>query len=296
MIEIICDDRETRVYAAALDLYDNFSSKHLTTGDFLICYNRGDIKVPLVVIERKTWPDLAASIKDGRCKNIEKLNAYREETGARVGYLLEGAPPKAGQEGSKYGVPYKNMRAHLDHLLYRDNIIELSSANATASAMRLFEFASNLESVMQVADYARGDGVKEATKKIEKTPDQISDGIWSSFKGISIVSARAFRPLTIRDLYVGKLSKDDLSALKVGDKKFGPTRAAKVLEQLELDATFLNVLCAVPQISTKRAETILELARSGSKKEFFEEWNEEIITKAVGKSCASKLRKYLCGE
>jgi ERCC4-type nuclease len=294
-MEIICDDREARVYLAGIDLFDNFSSKRLTTGDFVICFNRGDISVPLVVVERKTWADLASSIKDGRIKNIDKLVAYREETGARVAYLIEGPAPRPGEEG-RYGVPYKSMRAHLDHLLYRDNIIELYSTSATTSAMRLHEFASNLESIasQNVGEYNGCDAVKLAMKKIEKTPEQISDAIWCSFKGISALSSRAFRPYCIKDLYTGKLDRDSISNVIVRDKKFGNVKANKIMEQVEKDSTLITILCAVPQISTKRAEAILALTNKKSKREFFEEWDETEITKAVGKSCFEKLTKFLC--
>ena len=51
--------------------------KNLDLGDIIIEYN----DIPLIIIERKTIPDLLASIKDGRYKEqkkrIRKLNPLK---------------------------------------------------------------------------------------------------------------------------------------------------------------------------------------------------------------------------
>lgn len=117
-------------------------AEHLTTGDYIIfCNNRA-----IVVVERKTWPDLAASFRDGRKENINKLLQYREATGSKIAYLIEGqAFPANSTRFSR--MPYVNLRAHLDHLLFRDGIIELRSANHIGTIERLFQLTKNISSI-----------------------------------------------------------------------------------------------------------------------------------------------------
>ena len=113
-------------------------AEHLTIGDYIIFYN--DIAV--MVIERKTWTDLAASFRDGRKENIRKLKQFNEQTGAHIAYLIEGTAIPA--HTNKYArIPYDNLRAHLDHLLIRDHIIELHSTNHHTTIERLFEMIKN---------------------------------------------------------------------------------------------------------------------------------------------------------
>jgi ERCC4-type nuclease len=141
-MEIIVDDREK----AVIPFLEEFKNKYNIiykiqrnqTGDYAIVY-KDEI---LLIIERKTWTDLAASMRDGRKENVKKLLNLREETKCNLAYLIEGdATPSFTK---KYGrLPVKNLRAHLDHLMFRDNIHIIYSKNEIYTAERLFELATN---------------------------------------------------------------------------------------------------------------------------------------------------------
>ena len=119
-----------------------YKLEHLTIGDFIIFVDGR----ALIVIERKTWKDLAQSICDGRIKNIVKLIQYRTQTNAKIAYLIEGK--QCPLRTSKFGrIPYKNLRSHLDHLLFRDGIIELQSKSLADTVERLYEFTRNLSTL-----------------------------------------------------------------------------------------------------------------------------------------------------
>jgi ERCC4-type nuclease len=140
ILAILSENKESRIDGYGKEI--KWRAEHLTIGDYIIFY--GDRA--LVVIERKTWTDLAASFRDGRKENIRKLNQYREQTNARVAYLIEGtAAPASTTRFAR--IPYRNLRAHLDHLLIRDNIIELHSTNLRSTVDRLFEFIRNISTL-----------------------------------------------------------------------------------------------------------------------------------------------------
>jgi len=141
-MEIICDDRERYVTKFMDGLQKKFNIDYkidrLTVGDYAICYK----KQIILVIERKTWCDLASSIRDGRKNNVNKLFDIRDTTGCNLSYLIEGdAFPKPTKLFSRF--PAKNLRAHLDHLMFRDNIHVIHTKDCEGTAYRLFELAKN---------------------------------------------------------------------------------------------------------------------------------------------------------
>lgn len=143
MLQLFADKRESKVipYLEQIkEKYDIFfESKHLTVGDYAICCND---KIA-VCIERKSWSDLSASLRDGRSENVHKLLAIRESCGVKLCYLIEG---DANEKSSKLinNIPIKNLRSHLDHLSFRDGISIIWSKNYENTAQRLFELAQNL--------------------------------------------------------------------------------------------------------------------------------------------------------
>ena len=99
-MELIIDTRESKVVPFFEDSYLNvtITIKQIQVGDYAICCD-GNI---LFIIERKTWHDLAASIKDGRKENVNKLFLAREETGCKIIYLIEGDISKFGSFNDKH--------------------------------------------------------------------------------------------------------------------------------------------------------------------------------------------------
>ena len=301
-MELICDDREHKICLLAKNKYDNVYVEHLTIGDFIIGYRREGTFIPLVIVERKTWPDLAASLKDGRVENVKKLRSYREETGARIAYLMEGTPSAKAAAGLDLieGIPYKSLRAHLDHLLFKDSIIELHSASPANSLARLLELSENLKIYTKdLAPKGEVDGISAAKVKIVATDEQIADGIWGAFEGISLASARAFRGLTIAALYRGEIKQEDLSELQVGSRRFGTKRAESILNSLEKEQTLERILRAVPRISTKRARAVIDCMADGVNPipiaNLFQDWNRfrPLVEGKIGKAGALSMEKYL---
>jgi ERCC4-type nuclease len=145
-MELIIDDRERAVIKPIEDIHSDGMIKYKVTrleaGDYAIMYRN----YIMILIERKTWCDLAASLRDGRKNNINKLFNVREQTGCQIAYLIEGNPcPKSTK---KYGnMPIKNLRAHLDHIAFRDGVHMLYTLDVDNTAERLFDLARNFSTI-----------------------------------------------------------------------------------------------------------------------------------------------------
>ena len=86
---LIIDNREKYIkkfFEKHTDLYPNIIYKNLDLGDIIITENN----IPLIIIERKTIPDLLASIKDGRYK--EQKKRIKESNIKYKIYLIEDDP------------------------------------------------------------------------------------------------------------------------------------------------------------------------------------------------------------
>jgi ERCC4-type nuclease len=142
-MNIIIDDRESAVIPfinIQKKANPSITSevKRINIGDYALCHG-SNIKA---IIERKTWRDLAASIRDGRKKNVNKLIKLRSQTNCKIIYLIEGnATPTANRS---YGrIPYKVLISHLNHLIFRDDIHIIYSKDQEYTAYKLFELCNN---------------------------------------------------------------------------------------------------------------------------------------------------------
>lgn len=141
-IEIIADDREKYVIPFLKEQSDklniSYKVERINIGDFAISYNNRIV----AIIERKTWVDLAQSMRDGRKQNIQKLLDLRKQTGCLIVYLIEGiaCPPEKSYFSN---IPYRYLRSHLDHLVFRDGVSIMHSSSHEYSAFRLLELARN---------------------------------------------------------------------------------------------------------------------------------------------------------
>jgi len=110
--------------------------KQITVGDYLICTPTAQDARILACIERKTLIDFAASLRDGRYRNTEKMLRLRDATNCRLFYLIEGpAFPSPSRKFSR--IPFKSIMGAMTHLMIRDGIFVILSENEKCSASRL---------------------------------------------------------------------------------------------------------------------------------------------------------------
>ena len=145
-MQVLIDDRERSV----IQFVNKFSEKYhidykvkrMTTGDYAIIHGNQII----AIIERKTYADLAASFRDGRSNNKNKLLKLRSETSCIIIYLIEG--PAFPDNNDLFGnIPYKHLVSHLDHLVLRDNIQIQTTFSPEHSAERIMQIAFNCTTI-----------------------------------------------------------------------------------------------------------------------------------------------------
>jgi ERCC4-type nuclease len=145
-MQVLIDDRErsviTFVEKFSEKYHISYKVKRITTGDYAIIHSNQII----AIIERKTYTDLAASFRDGRSNNKNKLLKLRSETSCIIIYLIEG--PAFPDNNDLFGnVPYKHLVAHLDHLMIRDNIQIQTTFSPEHSAERIMQIAANCTTI-----------------------------------------------------------------------------------------------------------------------------------------------------
>jgi ERCC4-type nuclease len=252
VMQIIIDDRER----AVVPFFKNhkkippnisFSVERINIGDYSIVYKNNI----LMIIERKTWNDLASSIVDGRKHNVNKMLKLRDETGCKIFYLIEGNP--APNPKSKYcRIPYKNLRSHLDHLMFRDDIHIIHSKNQENTVDRIIALVQNYLSIkpspllkydefkieqiiggsnptdveltldplsvasIPVIDTSNTSAIKKLNEKTPVSDEYIIYKIWSCVPYITEKTSGLFidKDYHISDLILGKIPKESIYTLK----------------------------------------------------------------------------------
>ena len=117
LMELIVDNRERDL----LEILDGvgITRENLDLGDIVIKYADGSV---FAVIERKTWSDLAASIKDGRYHNQKKrlMDTYPV---SKLYYIFEGSGDFSECEGVLInGLDKNSLLSCVHNTMMRDNI------------------------------------------------------------------------------------------------------------------------------------------------------------------------------
>jgi ERCC4-type nuclease len=265
MLQLIADDRE-RFVTPFFATYDNFEivKKRVQIGDYIISENNKII----AAIERKSWVDLAASIKDGRAANINKMISLREQTGCKLLYLIEGHARNAPTR--KFArIPYKNLQAHLDHLIMRDDVCVIYSTNPEDSAARLVEFMNNYITLApKIAPIL--EPVGGATNEMDilsivvpKTDLEIIYALWSSVTNITSKTASLFvDKYHISDLFLGKINAATIATMRYPNGTIIGKRAAKIVACADADnvsnhSVYCRLMAEIPGLTKKTAAIIL---------------------------------------
>lgn len=270
-MEIICDDRESYVNKY-LDKYADkynisYKIERINVGDFAITFN-GKM---LLIIERKTWNDLAASMTDGRKDNINKLKSLRDETGCYISYLIEGdATPNRKKYYNNF--PYKNLRAHLDHIMFRDNIHICHSNNHENSAYRLFELANNFLTNKVIIDKYKVQGGAEDNKLLKKKYDSCINRSSLIIKRLPYIGSILSDLLVENKITIKTIANKTVDIDKIADikylsgKRIGYKKAEKIFNNYKILSNInktnkkihVNILSEIPLISKKTAEKIID--------------------------------------
>jgi len=141
-IEVWIDQRERHVipYFDAIDWKKappyKLELKTLSAGDYAVVYR----DYIIMLIERKSWADLAATFLDRNRKfNYEKMIEERNKFGCHLFYLVEGHRPAHGI----HHVTIEMLESHLDHLLFDHNIVTLYSQSVEKTPERILSLVKH---------------------------------------------------------------------------------------------------------------------------------------------------------
>ena len=267
---ILADDRERDVVPhidAISSLFSGFDHRveRLEVGDYAISY-KGHV---IAVFERKTWRDLAASIKDGRnTPQKAKMNDLRASCGCKVFYLIEGRHPSK----QRAGVPIKTLQSYLDHVVFRDDFHVEYTTDEAHTATRLFELARNLSTItpklavlVSIDEQEGAAGAQESNESLLKKRETPSDEliIYNMLSAIPYVSrqiATIFvdKDINLADLVLGRVSADEIAILRYPSGTIIGKNATKILKNAALHKTHLAILAEIPLISRGTAAKLFE--------------------------------------
>ena len=228
-MQLVVDSRESRLAEALKVLGVPFKTAGLDVGDFMIQNETGE---PLLVAERKSLADFAASNADGRYREQRaRLMAVRG-SGIAVLYILEGHW-SLGDHLKMYGrTPEKQLQRLVTRLILRYGmpVIQTEGILDTARwAKLLMEQLTDDPAVFvpegdlatsQVAAMAGMTAVLSTAKKGNKTAAGTAHAMLSAIPGLGSKKVDALLTThSIADLVA--LSGEQLSALQIGGKKLG---------------------------------------------------------------------------
>lgn len=256
-VELIVDCRERAItaYADYLTANIKWSEMQITTGDYAITVN-GSI---VAIIERKTLRDYAASLKDGRISNTDKLVAMREKTNCRVFYIVE-TEQRAPVSLESYhgGIKYANIEANMDHQAMRWGIQFIVTHSAEETAQRLVRLVKHIET-MDAGEFKGGEetlATEQLTERIAVNPDNVLLEMWAVFSGIAIVTAPVFAKATsFKSLTENPTIVD---SLKVNGRAVSTRTLNNIKEGIKTPSIVAKIIACAPGLSLVSATYIAE--------------------------------------
>jgi len=242
VLSIICDYREQAVIEAlrASEGCAPPRTARLDVGDFHLMTDAGGA-APAVMIERKSWADLASSLSDGRWREQkQRLLAEAERCGASLLIALEGPggffPDEQLAAFGHSRITPKHVRGALSCMLLRDQIPVIRTRDAAETAAMLRDLAGRGAAVAdrRPLKRLRGDAGENAgdeallaavgsmlhgSKRKNKTPRAGYLAMISCLHGISPKTAKI-----IGDSFVNMRELADASVAQMADVQCGKRR------------------------------------------------------------------------
>ena len=266
-MEIIVDDRE-RAVIIYLEKLINTRVDRITVGDYAFAY-KGKV---IVIVERKSLPDLASSIKDGRMENNIKLLEAQKNHGCQILYIVEG-PAYPSLERKIGRMSYKCLQGKLDSLLFRHNIKIIWTRDAEHTARRLSGLYQTFtkmakEGVFGSFDEIKGGDDKHNINEVIKIKhkvnlNQVHLQMLNKITGVSYKTAiAALQYYTIQQLLTGQTEEKICYNLTYIDSGFKlGTRGTKLHNMcsrlIHLDNLQKKILSCISGITENTATKIL---------------------------------------
>jgi ERCC4-type nuclease len=240
---------------------DNFSNinivnESLDLGDIIIC---DDLDNEIIIIERKSIKDLAASIKDGRYKEQSfRLNHYDKVHNHNIIYLIEGNIQKYKPTGfSRNKIDNLTIYSSVISIIYQKGFSLYKTDNLEESALWLLQITNKLMKKDTTPFYKNNSDNNNSdnnnsdnntkneysnhiskTKKLNITPDNIDNILLQQIPGISFITASAIidKYKTIKNLIenLTEENKENFYNITIKNKETDKSRkiSKKVIDNL----------------------------------------------------------------
>lgn len=173
---ILIDDRERAIISLLPPDAAWWRVQRLTYGDYALQIHDADAtQRTMVIFERKTYSDFAQSIKDDRIANFSGLIALRAQNpGLRLALLVEGRRPESDEDKID-GIPFKCIRAKMNHLWLRDEFQIIETMNAADTVRRLQEIVHDTASLLRKSPESVSGGLLgESPAPASESPPQVA--------------------------------------------------------------------------------------------------------------------------
>ncbi len=304
---LVSDDRERHVIGFIRTAFAEAKLeqmvRRINTGDYLVLRRLADGTVQVVaVIERKTLADYAASLRDGRHSNREKMLKARDAHNCHVFYIIEGpAFPSPTRKFNR--IPFRSIQSSITNLAVRDHIHIIKTRNPMHTADRLadlvrafakldeIEVPSSSGSVAELVGGATSGGAdttavsagsgadttattggenlasgipSEFTGPAKKSELRVATEMWARLSGISVVVAGVLArgPHSVADFTEGRAGDQQL---KMPSGRAVHKRATAALKRLGRGERkdLVAIVSGVPGISAPAAASLLEAVPFG---------------------------------
>jgi ERCC4-type nuclease len=249
--------------------------KRLTWFDFAIYYF-GEL---IFAIERKTWDDLAASIKDGRIDN--QLDGMKQISEKNTNKKFVRILIIEGILHSQHGrIDAKNLIAKLDHIMFDkkiDNIIYTRDTKATVD--RIYQLIDNYPIDLTHIGEMSNEQVKNDILSQVKEPPGTEKEVINMMQGIPGVSWTIARLLvknkwSIMDIMTLHGAAKLLSeTVFPSGRKMGPQVAKKIVDGIATRKCWVDMLRNVNGVTKSMAEKIITMYP------YPEDWTKETLAK-----------------
>lgn len=226
-------------YGKTMGFIEHQVIKNMPIGDHILMIKSKNQEgyINSAIIERKTWKDLAGSIKDNRiCEQINNMKHMRDKKKCFIYFIIEGNLTYR-DDVKINGIPFKNLSAKIRNLSL-NGIHYFQTKNPEHTAKLLIDLTRDIIKLYkngfcfcEEIDPVCIEYVKSTLVKQEMNDSDIVNKMWKSIKGISDkLAILAMNHFTFKEFFTEDTEKVilKLSGLKylsngrcIGDKSAG---------------------------------------------------------------------------
>jgi ERCC4-type nuclease len=243
-MKLLCDLRERNSTLPHFPKAEWIVETTLHTGDYAVAEG----EKLYYVFERKTWADLAASLKDGRASSqMEKLRKMPCPV-----YLIIEGKMSFQPDHLIGGIEFYKLQAYITNALIM-GVPYVQTKDKFHTVDFLVRFT---EMFMKSEGRGKSGGLAEITEKKKKTVAEQAEAVWRAFPGCSSAAFGVLKNYPV--VKVLAMPAEDIAKMKyLTGRSFGAKMAEKILSVFEKEEVAVKVLSAVNGISKDCAKYIL---------------------------------------